>query len=79
MRLKPQMDESQKKSLREDNERKQVANDLIEQRKQYDSILEDIKDVVQQAEETEPLLSQQLYDTFRETSRSTTRDSINST
>ncbi|MEC9094151.1 MAG: DUF4175 family protein [Planctomycetota bacterium] len=73
------MDESQKKSLREDDERKQVANDLIEQRKQYDSILEDIKDVVQQAEETEPLLSQQLYDTFRETSRSTTRDSINST
>lgn len=77
-RLK-QMDEDPKKSLRENEDRQKVANELIQQRQKYDSILEDIKDVVRKAEESEPLLSQKLYETFRDTSKSQTRDSINAT
>lgn len=73
------MDQQSKKSLRENEDRSQLAEDLINQRKKYDSVLEDIKDVVKNAEESEPLLSQQLYDTFRDTSRSPTRDAINNT
>lgn len=73
------MDQQAQKSLRENDQRKELAEDLVDQRKRYDDILEDIKQVVRKAEDSEPLLSQQLYDTFRDTTRSATRESIDTT
>ena len=74
-----ELDEQSRKALRESDDRKEIADRLLDQKQEFDSILEDIKEVVRQAEETEPLLSQQLYDTYREASRGQTREAIDAT
>ncbi len=67
------------KSLREQNNRDQLKQELSDQRKKYDDILKDIKEVVRDAEESEPLLSQQLFDTYQQTRKSKTVEEIDLT
>ncbi len=71
--------EAEGKSLREKNNRDQITQELNDQRKKYDDILKDIKEVVRDAEESEPLLSQQLFDTFQETRKSNTVEELDLT
>lgn len=68
--------EAENKSLREKGNRDQITEELNDQRKKYDDILKDIKEVVRDAEESEPLLSQQLYDTFQNTRKNNTVEEL---
>jgi hypothetical protein len=52
-------------SLRDTGERKQVRQNLEQQEKRLDQLLEQMRRTVQDAEETEPLLAKGLYDTVR--------------
>jgi len=67
-RLSEQIDalnrESQR-SLRGGGEREQVGQKLTQQAKQLDQLLDQMRTTVQEAEETEPLLAKNLYDTVR--------------
>jgi hypothetical protein len=56
--------ESQR-SLRGGGDREQAGQKLQEQTKQLDKLLEQMRTTVQEAEETEPLLAKNLYDTVR--------------
>ena len=53
------------RSLRDADNRQQVRQGLEDQQKQLDQLLERMRDTVQQAEETEPLLAKQLFETVR--------------
>jgi len=67
-RLSDQIDalnrESQR-SLRGGGEREQAGQKLQQQAKQVDQLLDQMRTTVQEAEETEPLLAKNLYDTVR--------------
>lgn len=60
-------DDSKKNTLRDDGQRQQLAEELKEQKKRLESLLEHMKEVVEEAESSEPLLSKQLYDSYRRT------------
>ena len=53
------------KSLRDDNQREQIAENLSEQRERLAQLQNQMRDTIMEAEETEPLLSQRLYDAAR--------------
>jgi Domain of unknown function (DUF4175) len=52
--------------LRDTGARAEVAEGLGEQRQQLGELLEQMRQTIEEAEEPEPLLSKQLYDTVRE-------------
>jgi hypothetical protein len=54
------------RSLRDTGGRAEVAEGLGEQRQRLGQLLEQMRQTIEQAEEPEPLLSKQLYDTVRE-------------
>ncbi|HZV36393.1 MAG TPA: hypothetical protein VFB72_17585, partial [Verrucomicrobiae bacterium] len=54
-----------RKSLDDSAQRKQVAEQMDNQQQALTNLLSNMQSVSQQAESTEPLLSQQLYDTLR--------------
>ena len=58
-------DSSQRKTLTDSDERKELASQLDEQKKRLDEVVKHATDVTQKAEPVEPLLSRQLYDTLR--------------
>jgi hypothetical protein len=69
--------------LRSDAELNQEGNvperkleDWKEQKQQYLDLLNRIKDTVEQAEGSEPLLAEQLYETYRDASRSPTEQRL---
>ncbi len=68
VRLSEQIDalnrESQR-SLRGGGEREQAGQKLQQQAKQVDKLMDQMRTTVQEAEETEPLLAKNLYDTAR--------------
>lgn len=53
------------KSLRDDNQRGQIAEQLGQQRQQLSNLSEQMRRTIQDAEETEPLLADRLYETAR--------------
>jgi hypothetical protein len=57
--------QAQQHSLRDSGERKQVREGLEQQEKRLDHLLEQMRNTVQDAEESEPLLAKELYDTVR--------------
>jgi hypothetical protein len=57
--------QSPQRSLRDTGQRKQVREGLSEQQKRLDKLFEEMRRTVQDAEETEPLLAKELYDTVR--------------
>src|SRR6185436_995789 len=53
------------KSLRDTGERERIAEDLAEQRRRLEGIQEQMRKTIEEAEETEPLLAERLYDAAR--------------
>jgi hypothetical protein len=54
-------------SLRENDERESIVEQLGQQQQRLSNLQEQMRETIQEAEETEPLLSQRLYDTIRRT------------
>lgn len=61
--------EPEQKSLRGSEEREQFSQGAAGQRERLESILNRMRDITMEAENAEPLLSKQLYDTIRETNQ----------
>ena len=53
------------KSLRDGGQREEVEKGLAEQRQRLSSLTEQMRQTIQEAEQTEPLLSERLYDAAR--------------
>ncbi|HEY0456041.1 MAG TPA: hypothetical protein VGE41_06670, partial [Verrucomicrobiae bacterium] len=70
------MQEQQKKTLSDSPETEQVAQKLEKQKNSLTNLLENMRAVSEKAESTEPLLSKQLYDTFRKTSQENVEDKL---
>src|SRR5262249_31061805 len=67
-KLSEQLDawnKSTQQTLRESDERKQIRQGLEQQEPRLDQLTERMRNTVQEAEETEPLLAKGLYDTVR--------------
>lgn len=58
-------DANQRRSLTDSEERKELANQLDEQKQRLEELVKHASDITQKAEPVEPLLSRQLYDTLR--------------
>ncbi len=58
-------DTTQRKTLTDSDERKELASQLDEQKKRTDELVKNATEVTQKAEPVEPLLARQLYDTLR--------------
>ncbi len=58
-------DPSAKKSLRDDNRSEEVVKGLNEQKEKLSNLTERMKQTIEEAEQTEPLLTERLYDAFR--------------
>jgi hypothetical protein len=61
------LDGEQRRTLRTSRERDEIEGGLRRQKDQLEEILEQTRQVIQQAETAEPLLSKQLYETVRKT------------
>ena len=58
-------DKNPQHSLRDSEERKQVREGADQQRQKLDQIMDRMRNTTQEAEETEPLLAKNLYDTVK--------------
>jgi hypothetical protein len=58
-------DTTQRKTLTDSDERKELASQLDDQKKRLDELVKHATEITQKAEPVEPLLSRQLYDTLR--------------
>lgn len=76
--LNATQDES-KHSLRQTKNRQALESEFKEQRRQTGQLVDDAKNVVEQAEEAEPLLAKQLYDTVRTTRETKTDQALDAT
>ncbi len=54
------------KSLRGDNRPQEIQEGLQQQNEDLDELLDRMRETVEEAEQTEPLLAEQLYDAFRD-------------
>ena len=68
--------EEEERSLRDTGERQDLVEGLEGQREDLQEILERMQDLVEQAEEPEPLLAEKLYETVRETQHSRTEQAL---
>ncbi|QDU40387.1 Immunoglobulin G-binding protein A precursor [Maioricimonas rarisocia] len=59
-------EEKSRPSLRETTGNTDLAEQLNEQKERLTGLLDEMRDIVEQSEESEPLLSRKLYDTIRE-------------
>ena len=78
-KLNEQLDAENQKaqtSLRDSKERDHVKTGLEQQRKDLDKILDRMQNTVQEAEETEPLLAKNLYDTARKANEQKVPDAL---
>ncbi|MEE3371476.1 MAG: hypothetical protein VX346_19245, partial [Planctomycetota bacterium] len=73
------LDEPASRSLRDTPQREELEEDLVEQQAGIDKLLERMEETITEADETEPLLSNQLYDTLRETRQGRLQDAMRST
>lgn len=67
-------DSSQRKTLTDSDERKEIASQLEQQAQRRDQLVQHATEVTQKAEPVEPLLSRQLYDTLRKLPQEDTRN-----
>jgi hypothetical protein len=65
--IKQQID-SDRKSLTDSGVNRELADQMTRQKENAEELLEQMKDVSEQSETSEPLLSRKLYDTLRQTS-----------
>jgi hypothetical protein len=68
--------QTERHSLRDSGERKQVREGLEQQEKRLDQLLEQMRRTVQDAEESEPLLAKELYDTVRKAGEQKISDAL---
>lgn len=61
------LEEQETRSLRDSSEREKAVESLEQQSRELQQLLDAMQEVVQQAEESEPLLSSRLYDAYRQT------------
>jgi hypothetical protein len=70
---------NKRKSLSQSEDMKELVEQLQSQRTGLTNLLEHMRAVSEQAESSEPLLSKQLYDTFRKSNQGNLQDSLNLT
>ena len=73
------LDNPASRSLRETPQRSDLEEDLAEQQTDIDALLDRMEETITEAEETEPLLAGQLYDTLRETRQGRLEEAIQAT
>jgi hypothetical protein len=61
-----ELDTSSRRSLRDAEARREVSRELTEQQGRLNDVLDRMRQVIEQAEHSEPLLSKQLYDAARQ-------------
>lgn len=66
-------------SLRNERDRQSVQDKLAQQRDELERVLEQAKQIVEEAEESEPLLSRRLYDTVREARETKAQEALEAT
>ena len=66
--MKQQEDEPVQRTLDESGTNRELADRIEQQRKSMQELLDQMKDVSEQSENSEPILSRRLYDTLRQTS-----------
>jgi hypothetical protein len=69
-------EQTRKRSLGEDDVRDQIVRQLDQQRAGLTNVLENMRRVSEQAEQAEPLLARELYDTLRQNSQSDTENQL---
>ena len=74
-----QLGDESRRTLRQSQERAQLQAEFQQQRQQTNEIVDKAKQVVEQAETSEPLLAKQLYDTLRSTRDSKLDQALNAT
>ena len=67
-------DQTQRKTLTDSDERKEIASQLDKQKKRMDELVQHATDVTQKAEPVEPFLARQLYDTVRKATQDDARN-----
>jgi hypothetical protein len=67
---------SESELKQEPSAQQQLLEDLQEQKKEYAELLERIKETVERAEGSEPLLAEQLYETYRDATRQPTQQRL---
>ena len=70
---------SKKPSLKSERNREQLQKQFGEQRDRLNRVVEQTRQMVEQAEQTEPLLSNKLYDTLRELKESKPEEALEAT
>jgi hypothetical protein len=70
------LNQEAQRSLRGGGDREQAGQKLQQQTKQLDQLLDQMRDTVQEAEETEPLLAKSLYDTVRKATEQKIPDAL---
>ncbi len=78
-RLSEQLDalnHRNQRNLRDSGERKGIQEGLGQQEKKLDKLVDRMRDTVQDAEEPEPLLAKELYDTVRKTTEQQVPDAL---
>ena len=73
------VEDESKHSLRQAKNRQNLEAKFKEQRRQAGQLVDDAKSVVEQAEQAEPLLAKQLYDTVRSTRETKTDEALDAT
>jgi hypothetical protein len=71
--------ESKRKTLSDSGERKELTDQLQQQKSGMTNIVQNMRQVTEQAEASEPLLSKQLYDTLRKTDQARIDDKLGQT
>lgn len=66
-------------SLRDKEGREEIEAKLADQKSRLDTLMQEMKRVIEETEETEPLLSKQLYDSYRNTKHDRLEESIEDT
>lgn len=61
-----EQNDPENRSLRGSGDREEIGQGLTDQRRQYDELIEQMQETVREAEEPEPLLARQLYDTVQQ-------------
>lgn len=74
-----QLNDDSRRTLRQSQERNQLQTEFRQQRQQTNDLVERAKQVVEQAETSEPLLAKQLYDTLRSTRETKLDQALNAT
>ena len=66
-------------ALREPTERVDLGDEFRQQRENLEQLLENIRETVEEAEEAEPLMAKQLYDSLREAQHQRVDDALDTT